>query len=225
MKFIKTLLLLFLITNLAFSQSNIDTIHYDSDWKETSKESSSYYRHLTKISKNQYQFQDFWKAGELQSEGGCSSIDPIINEGEFKWFYKNGNLKKKMVYKNNEIIGFVELYDNTGKFEIKFLYGFENLDNANAFNSKRRAYMKHVKKNIQYPKSAAKNGIQGRVYVSFYIDKQGKVNKAEVVRGVDEILDNEAVRVVSSFDSWPIPIYKGKEINISITIPVNFSLN
>ena len=55
---------------------------------------------------------------------------------------------------------------------------------------------------IQYPAVAAENGVQGRVIVKFVVGRDGSVSQAQIVRGVDQSLDREALRVVNSMPKW-----------------------
>ena len=55
---------------------------------------------------------------------------------------------------------------------------------------------------VKYPDEAKKKGIQGKVFVSFVVDEQGKVTNAKVERGVDAALDAEALRVVNGLKTW-----------------------
>ncbi|MFW6371640.1 MAG: TonB family protein, partial [Bacteroidota bacterium] len=71
------------------------------------------------------------------------------------------------------------------------------------------ALRRHVANNIKYPETAQKNGIQGRVYVSFVVDKEGNVANARIARGVDPSLDKEALRVINSLPAWEPGIQKG----------------
>jgi TonB family protein len=57
---------------------------------------------------------------------------------------------------------------------------------------------KFIANNIKYPLIAQENGIQGKVYVTFVVDKNGEVANAKIARGVDPSLDQEALRVVNS---------------------------
>ena len=62
--------------------------------------------------------------------------------------------------------------------------------------------MRYIAKNTKYPPIAKENNITGRVFVSFVVDKTGKVTKVKVLRGVDKYLDAEAVRVVQSMPKF-----------------------
>lgn len=77
---------------------------------------------------------------------------------------------------------------------------------------------------IKYPQIAQENGIQGRVYIQFVVDRDGSVTQASVARGVDPSLDKEALRVVNSLPKWKPGMQRGKPVKVSYTVPINFQL-
>lgn len=77
---------------------------------------------------------------------------------------------------------------------------------------------------LKYPQKAVEEGIQGRVMVDFIIDKEGNVTDVKVVRSVDPLLDDEAVRVVSASPKWRPGRVNGAKVRTSMTIPVEFIL-
>lgn len=81
-----------------------------------------------------------------------------------------------------------------------------------------------IANNIKYPESAKAKGIQGRVFVQFVVDKMGQVGNVTVKRGVNELLDNEAIRVVSALPNWKPGKLSGNAVNVQFTIPINFAL-
>jgi protein TonB len=81
-----------------------------------------------------------------------------------------------------------------------------------------------IAQTIKYPTAAQELGIQGRVYVTFVVSKTGKVTDAKIARGVDPVLDKEALRVVNALPLWKPGIQRGKPVNVSYTVPINFSL-
>ena len=83
---------------------------------------------------------------------------------------------------------------------------------------------KYVSENIIYPAIAKEYNIQGKVYVQFIIEKNGKVSNVKVVRGVDKNLDKEAVRVIKSSPDWKPGIQRGKAVRVYFTVPINFQL-
>jgi protein TonB len=81
-----------------------------------------------------------------------------------------------------------------------------------------------IAKAIEYPVIAQENGIQGKVYVTFVVDKDGSVSDAKVIRGVDPSLDKEALRVVNSLPKWKPGKQRGKPVRVSYTVPISFVL-
>lgn len=81
-----------------------------------------------------------------------------------------------------------------------------------------------VAEHLQYPEIAAENGISGRVFVRFVVEPDGRVDKVEVIRGVDPALDAEAVRVVKSSPKWSPGKQRGKPVRVAYTFPIVFVL-
>lgn len=77
---------------------------------------------------------------------------------------------------------------------------------------------------IKYPVIAQENGIQGKVYVSFVVGKDGHVSDARVIRGVDASLDKEAIRVVNSLPRWKPGKQQGEAVRVSFSVPISFVL-
>lgn len=84
---------------------------------------------------------------------------------------------------------------------------------------------KWIAKNVKYPMIAQENGIQGKVYVKFVIEKDGSITDVKIVRGVDASLDKEAVRVIKSMPKWKPGKQRNKPVRVSFTMPINFQLN
>ena len=87
------------------------------------------------------------------------------------------------------------------------------------------AYLQYLKKNIKYPAICRENNIQGRVIISFVVNKDGKIVDAEVVKGVNPSLDKEALRVISTMPNWKPGKQRGKPVRVKYSSPVNFRLN
>ena len=86
------------------------------------------------------------------------------------------------------------------------------------------AMMKYIMENIKYPKQAMKEGIQGRVTVSFIVEKDGRVSNVRLLRSVQSALDKEAVRVVKSMPKWSPGKHNGKPVRVRFNLPVMFKL-
>jgi len=83
---------------------------------------------------------------------------------------------------------------------------------------------KYIATHVKYPNIARENGIEGKVYIRFCVTSKGTVEKVSVARGVDPILDKEAVRVVKSLPKWKPGEQRGKKVNVWYTVPINFQL-
>ncbi len=81
-----------------------------------------------------------------------------------------------------------------------------------------------ISRNIRYPVIAQENGIQGRVVVQFVVNTDGKIVDVEVVRGVEESLDKEAVRVVKAMPPWNPGRQGGKNVRVKYTLPIRFRI-
>ena len=84
--------------------------------------------------------------------------------------------------------------------------------------------MRYMIENVRYPKEAFEANVQGRVLVQFIVNETGEVSDACVVQGVEEHLDKEALRVISSMPDWTPGKQGGKTVKVKYTIPVMFML-
>lgn len=77
---------------------------------------------------------------------------------------------------------------------------------------------------LKYPQEAVRQGIQGRVLVDFVIDEKGKVTDVSVARGVDPLLDEEAVKVIKASPDWKPARLAGKKVKCAMSLYVEFKL-
>jgi len=88
------------------------------------------------------------------------------------------------------------------------------------------ALMKYLGSNIKYPEQAKKDAIQGRVFVSFVVEKSGDVSNVELLRGIGGGCDEEAMRVVSDMPSWKAgKDESGKTVRVKYNLPIKFALD
>lgn len=103
---------------------------------------------------------------------------------------------------------------------------FAAVENKPGFNGgDANDFSKWVSENIQYPQAAIDSQIEGRVILQFTVSKEGDVKDVEVLRGVNELLDAEAVRVVSASPKWEAGSQNGIPVAVNYTFPVVFRLN
>ena len=85
--------------------------------------------------------------------------------------------------------------------------------------------MKFLGSNIKYPAEAVAKKLEGRVIVQMIIEKDGSITNTKVVRGVNPLLDEEALRVVSAMPKWIPGKQRGQAVRVQYTLPIMFSLN
>jgi protein TonB len=86
------------------------------------------------------------------------------------------------------------------------------------------ALMKYLAENIKYPPLAKESGIQGRVFINFVVEPDGRISNVKVLRGIGGGCDEEAVRVVKSMPKWSPGKQRGKPVRVSYNLPVKFTL-
>lgn len=101
---------------------------------------------------------------------------------------------------------------------------FTAVEQQAQFPGGQSALMKYLSSNIRYPESAQQNDIQGRVIVKFVVEKDGSIGQAQVVKGVDRSLDQEALRVVKKMPKWQPGKNNGVAVRSWFTLPVTFKL-
>nr|WP_321356734.1 energy transducer TonB [uncultured Draconibacterium sp.] len=87
------------------------------------------------------------------------------------------------------------------------------------------ALRKYIANALTYPEVAQKKKIQGKVYVTFVVEKDGSVGDVKIARGVDPSLDKEALRVVKDLPMWKPGKQRGEPVRVSYTVPINFALD
>jgi TonB family protein len=84
--------------------------------------------------------------------------------------------------------------------------------------------MEYISKNIVYPTYAFDNGIQGRVFVSFVVERDGSISNVKAMRGIGFGCDEEAIRVIQSMPKWKPARQRGETVRCSYTIPIVFKM-
>jgi TonB family protein len=81
-----------------------------------------------------------------------------------------------------------------------------------------------ISKNVAYPAVAQKANIQGKVVVKFLIDKDGKISKASIIKGIGNGCDEEAIRIINAMPAWIPASRNGQPIASYYTLPIVFKL-
>lgn len=101
---------------------------------------------------------------------------------------------------------------------------FDVVEQMPSFPGGPSALMSYLNSNVKYPVVAQENGVQGRVVISFVVEKDGSITDVQVVRSVDPSLDREAARVVKSMPNWIPGKQNGSAVRVKYNVPVAFKL-
>jgi protein TonB len=101
---------------------------------------------------------------------------------------------------------------------------FDVVEVMPSFPGGQGALMSYLNSHTKYPVVAQENGVQGRVTVSFVVERDGSITDVHVVRSVDPSLDREAARVVSSMPNWQPGKQNGSAVRVKFNVPVQFKL-
>ena len=103
---------------------------------------------------------------------------------------------------------------------------FTIVEQMPAFPGGEEELFKYLGKNINYPAMEKDNGISGTAYVTFVVDKDGKIKDAKIARGVrgGPGCDKEALRVVSGMPDWKAGKQNGRQVSVQFNLPIKFVL-
>jgi periplasmic protein TonB len=87
------------------------------------------------------------------------------------------------------------------------------------------AMMRFIQKNMRYPASARRMGVDGTVYVQFVVSKDGSISEVKTIRGISADCDKEAERVVNMMPKWKPGKQNGKSVFVRFVLPIKFKLN
>ncbi len=103
-------------------QESTDTLYFNEDWGLTQPQYALYYRPKPQKEHKGYRVQDFYITGQLQMSGWSASLDKDCIHGEANWYYKNGQLKEKALFKNGLREGLSQRYDSLGHLLSEGIY-------------------------------------------------------------------------------------------------------
>ena len=101
---------------------------------------------------------------------------------------------------------------------------FDVVEEMPSFPGGNGALMSYLNGNTKYPVVAQENGVQGKVIISFVVERDGSISDVRVARSVDPSLDREAQRVVKSMPRWTPGKQNGQTVRVKYTVPVVFRL-
>lgn len=82
----------------------------------------------------------------------------------------------------------------------------------------------YLSKNLKYPSTARRMGIEGTVYVSFVVEKSGEISNVQLLRGIGGGCDEEAIRVIENARIWKPGYQRGRPVKVRMRVPIRFKL-
>lgn len=101
---------------------------------------------------------------------------------------------------------------------------FTAVEQEPSFNGGIDKFYKYLQNNIRYPAVAKENNVQGKVFVTFVVEKDGSLTDIKVVRGIGSGCDEEAMRVLRNSPKWKAGIQNGRPVRVQYTMPISFTL-
>ena len=175
------------------------------------------------------------KDGTLSEVNIDNEIDPLLDKEAKRVIsmmpsWEPGELKGKLVrVKYCVPIAIKELKrDSEETINLENEYFHEpfvgTIETQPVYPGGKEAMMNFLKETIRYPLGAMKDGLEGRVITSFIINVDGSISDIFIVRGVNQWMDAEAIRVISKMPNWEPLTIRGKPTRARFALPVTFKL-
>ena len=185
-----------------------------------------------------FEIEDAKKRSEKKSETASDTddvevIEVVMYDGDVIYALKPG----KMAYSWPDV--FYRLPDKSWNDQYNILSDVKISDDPSIspdsiyyitevspeFTGGRQAFLDYLRANVNYPPECREAKIQGRVLITFVVDKDGSIKNARVLKSVHPLLDAEALRVISAMPKWKPGLQHGTPVSVQYSVPVNFRLN
>ncbi len=117
----------------------------------------------------------------------------------------------------------IALINNSAKAQK--IYDFVSVEKQPEYPGGIANFYKYVANEIRYPVEAKKNKVQGKVFASFIVEKDGRLTDIQITRGLSKDTDQEAKRVLEKSPRWNPGLTKGKTVRVKYNININFTLS
>lgn len=198
---------------------------------QASADKAKYVRDVKMNTDSTYFVTVSYITGELIMQGLFLDKALETENGPFKYFYANGNPESSGNFKNGQKVGTWKRWNFDGKPKPDRFYNDEKFvattraTSGAKFPGGMAALQKLVSDSLKYPLEAKERGIEGTVYITFIVDASGEVRLPQVSDGVHYLLDEEALRFVSSLPLWTPAAKNGIAVDSSYIMPITFDLD
>ena len=179
-----------------------------------------YYTSEGEVSKQSTYAQGLLDGEDRYSENDSTEIVDI---------YTKGKLTTRTYYRNDEEItaAEVEISDRV-RDQVELMPLFPGCPGDLPYGERKqcadRKMLEFIYGNVRYPGASRRRGLQGMAVVSFIIEKDGRVTDPFVIRGVDDHIRKEVLRIVSLLPIWEPGRVDGEPVRVQFNLPVNFRL-
>ncbi|QNR84546.1 TonB family protein [Pedobacter riviphilus] len=147
--------------------------------------------------------------------------------------FKNKLLPKSDGYVNLNKINIISYLPKTTETETSAIksentdkvYDFVSIEKQPEFPGGISKFYRYLSSSIKYPKLAQENNVQGKVFLSFVVEKDGSLTDIQITRGLGSGTDEEAIRVLKESPKWHPGIQNGLAVRVKYNINVNFTIN
>jgi len=235
-------LLLFSLFIISFHPSNAqDTVYLDKTQKTTKKENAEFIRITTNEGEFYRSEVHYLSSGNLYSILNYKDQELNTLEGEGKYFYANGNPDSQGSFKNNKRNGTWTFYFSSGKSSGKVFfrngkvatseylekYGHmmdKEEDIFPSFRGGKEALISYIRKTFKPLQTSpdGKEKIKGTMKVGFVVSETGKVTDVHIVSGINEEVNQKAIKLISSMPDWRPGMQMDTPIKVPLVIPIIF---
>lgn len=192
--------------------------------------SAKYIRYVEVLGDTAFKVQVNYRSnGQLWFTGNFLDKELTLESGWFEFFYFNGNKESEGRYKNGNKVGTWKRWNYDGRPKPDKFNPDEIHQRKQRITQPAKpeggitGLQKFLADSLEYPAEALERNIEGTVYVTFIVDKNGDLRQTEVSRGVHYLLDDEALRLVTSMPSWSPAMRNGVPVESSFILPIVFN--
>ena len=233
---------IFLIATKIYSQKLLSVRYYDKDWYVCDSDMFTYIREFYLKKDSTYLIKDYYSDGKIQMIANYKTYSPMVEDGRFEFYYKNGQLHMEGNYCNGKLCGTWLKYNESGEIVDSMDYDFDIIysnakiklsDNDERYfiidsmpkfrnSDYRETFKKYIAINLVYPLHALKYHKVGEVILKFIVDQDGIVSDIEVLKSAYKDLDMESVRVLMNSPKWEPGYLNNLPVKVEFSFPIKY---
>lgn len=112
--------------------------------------------------------------------------------------------------------------NHEGCVKFKEVYEYDFVSEKPTFPGGETKFLRYINKTREYPKEAYSKGIEGRVICSFVVNSDGSISNIQILRGVEQSIDKEAIRIIENMPKWVPGKIDGQNVPVRVIYPIAF---